>query len=159
MKPSNQFETLYTSDHPFEPERVHAVAIYCSDGRFGDQVDDFLHDHLGLPNYDRLAVPGGPAWLGLRSTASLTQYGLIREQLDFLVRFHVLKRVVLIAHFGCAYYLHRHHGDAESLVPTQVADLREAAGAIANWYPNMKVELFLARAEDERVSFQAVPIK
>jgi hypothetical protein len=159
MSSVNQFQTLFTSGHAFEPERVHAVAIYCSDGRYGDHVDEFLHQHLGLPNYDRLAVPGGPAWLGLRSTASLTQYGLIREQLDFLVRFHVLKRAVLIAHFGCAYYLHRHTGDAESLVPIQVQDLREAAGAISNWFPTIRVELFLARADGEAVSFQGIPLR
>ena len=41
--------------------RIHAASIYCSDGRFGEQMDEFLHQGLGLPRYDRLAVPGGPA--------------------------------------------------------------------------------------------------
>ena len=37
-----------------------AAAVYCSDGRFGEHVDDFLHNALKLPRYDRLAVPGVP---------------------------------------------------------------------------------------------------
>jgi hypothetical protein len=152
----SEIEPIYTSTIPFEPERVHAAAIYCSDGRFGDQVDEFLHQHLGLPNYDRLTVPGGPAWLGFRSSGSLTQYGLVREQLDFLMQVHKLDRVVLIAHYGCAYYARHHTGDAAALVPVQVQDLRDAAGIIRNWYTTVQVEMFLARAADELVHFEEV---
>ena len=49
----------YESPAPYEPELIQAAAVYCSDGRFGKQVDDLLHHELGLPRYDRLAVPGG----------------------------------------------------------------------------------------------------
>src|SRR5688500_8186023 len=54
---------LYTSSIPFSANRVRAAAMYCSDGRFGEQVDQLLHDGLDLPCYDRLAVPGGAACL------------------------------------------------------------------------------------------------
>src|SRR5207253_1617521 len=104
--PGNTMQPIFSSTEPFEAERVHAVAIYCSDGRYGDHFDQFLHRHLCLPNYDRLAIAGGPAWLSYRSSASLIQYGMVREQLDFLVGAHGLRRAVLIAHYGCAYYLH-----------------------------------------------------
>jgi hypothetical protein len=147
---------IFTSSVPFEPRRVHAVAIYCSDGRFGDQIDEFLHHHLGLPNYDRLAIAGGPAWLGFRSSASLSQCGLVRDQLDFLLQVHGLRRVILIAHHGCAYYLRRHVGDADSLLPTQLQDLRDAAATIRNWYTTLQVETYLARAADGEVSFFGV---
>ena len=53
----------YESSIPFRSHRVHAAAVYCSDGRFGEQCDDFLQRGLALPNYDRLAVPGGAAGL------------------------------------------------------------------------------------------------
>ena len=36
-----------------------AAAVYCSDGRYGEHMDDFLHNCLGLPRYDRVAIPGG----------------------------------------------------------------------------------------------------
>ena len=150
-------DKLFTSSAPFEPERVGAVAIYCSDGRYGDAVDEFLHRSLGLPNYDRLAIAGGPAWIGLRSSASISQYGLVRDQLDFLVLVHALRRVALIAHYGCAYYLRRHPGDADTILPTQIEDLRDAARAVRNWYTTLQVETYLARAEAGQVHFYAVP--
>jgi carbonic anhydrase-like protein len=149
-------QPIFTSATPFESERVQAVAVYCSDGRYGDQIDAFLHQHLGLPNYDRLAIVGGPAWLGFRSSASISQYGLMRDQLDFLVHVHGLRRVVLLAHYGCAYYLRRHVGDADSVLPTQIQDLRDAARTIRNWYTTLQVETYLARAEGGRVDFYAI---
>jgi len=150
-------DPVFVSSLPFEPERVHAAAIYCSDGRFGDQVDDFLHHHLGLPNYDRLTVPGGPAWLGFRSDR-LGQYALIRDQLDFLVQVHRLERVVLIGHYGCAYYL-RDGGDPESMLPVQLQEIRDAAGVVQAWFAGLQVDTFLARAGDERVHFVPVPLR
>jgi hypothetical protein len=147
---------VFTSTSLFEPERVHAVAVYCSDGRYGDHIDEFLHHHLQLPNYDRLAIAGGPAWLSYRGSASLIQHGMLREQLDFLVSAHGLRRAVLIAHYGCAYYLHRHAGDADTVLPHQIEDLHEAALALSNWHPTLKVERYLARARQGHVQFEEV---
>ncbi len=147
---------LYVSRIPFEPQRVHAVAVYCSDGRYGDQVDEFLHESLGLPNYDRLAIAGGPAWLTYRSSISLIHHGLLRDQLDFLVGAHALRRAVLIAHYGCAHYLRHHAGDAESVLPIQIQDLHDAAGTLRNGFPSLQVETYLARAHQDRVQFEAV---
>src|SRR5262245_36650630 len=138
-------QPIFTSTVPFEAERIAAVAITCSDGRYGDQFDEFMHRHLGLPRYDRLAIPGGAAWLGWRSSASLGHYGLLSDQLDFLVQVHDLRRAVLIAHYGCAYYLRRHPGDADSLLPTQIQDLQDAANALRNRYTRLQVEIYLAR--------------
>src|SRR5262249_17197285 len=141
---------IFKCTDPFEPERVHAVAVYCSDGRYGDHIDQFLHDHLQLPNYDRLAIPGGPAWLTYEGCASLLHHGLLRDQVDFLVSAHGLCRAVLIAHYGCAYYLSRHGGDAETVLPAQFKDLHDAAVTLSNWHPSLKVERYLARALDGR---------
>ena len=55
--------TVHTSPVRFQESRIRAAAIYCSDGRFGEAFDDFLHNILKLPRYDRLAVPGGAACL------------------------------------------------------------------------------------------------
>ena len=51
-------EPVYRSKLPFENSRIQAAA-YCSDGRFGENVDDFLHNALHLPRHDRLSIPGG----------------------------------------------------------------------------------------------------
>jgi hypothetical protein len=53
----------FESSVPYEQARIEAAAVYCSDGRFGDQVDDLLHHQLLLPRYDRVAIPGGSACL------------------------------------------------------------------------------------------------
>lgn len=53
---------FFESSVGFDSNRIRAAAVYCSDGRFGEQFDDLLHNKLPLPRYDRLAVPGdGPA--------------------------------------------------------------------------------------------------
>ena len=88
----------------FDPARIRAASIYCSDGRFGEQMDEFLHQGLGLPRYDRLAVPGGPACLSGALSVFWESHSAER-QLDFLCHVHKLERLVMIAHEGCAFYL------------------------------------------------------
>src|SRR5882724_2654125 len=101
----------FEASEPWNPQRIRALAMYCSDGRWGDAFDEFCHDRLWIPRYDRFAVPGGPAWLseprqnpspGYRSLS-----GAAWEQLSLLVRVHELQRIVLIAHYGCAFYMER----------------------------------------------------
>ena len=77
---------LFTSRHSWSPERIHALAIYCSDGRWGEAFDEFCHESLRIPRYDRFAVPGGPVWLTLRDPALLRPYDAARSQLAVLRR-------------------------------------------------------------------------
>ena len=53
----------FDSSIPFDESRIQAAAVYCSDGRWGGQMDEFLQGELALPRYDRLLVPGGAAVL------------------------------------------------------------------------------------------------
>ena len=99
-------QLFFESSVRFESSRIHAVAVYCSDGRFGEQVDELLHAGLGLPRYDRLAVPGGAACLARHFETFREEDGVI-EQLRFLLTVHRVQRVVLIAHEGCAFYSER----------------------------------------------------
>jgi hypothetical protein len=46
----------------WHPERIGALALYCSDGRWGEAFDEFCHRHLQIPRYDRWAAPFDPAW-------------------------------------------------------------------------------------------------
>src|SRR5207249_2903778 len=82
----------FTSTERWHPERIGALAVYCSDGRWGEAFDEFCHRHLQIPRYDRLALPGGPACLAVQSEQRDFGQG-IREQLDFLVRAHELERI------------------------------------------------------------------
>src|SRR5437879_12580774 len=97
---------VFTSMERWHPDRIGALALYCSDGRWGEAFDDFCHKALHLPRYDRWAVPGGPAWLVPgKEGADFAQAA--RAQLDFLVRAHDLRTGVLITHYGGAASGHR----------------------------------------------------
>src|SRR5688572_24298003 len=74
----------FVSSERFDAARVGALAIYCSDGRFGDAFDEFCHRRLDVPRYDRFAVPGGPAWLAEDVKRPDLQKAA-KEQLDYLV--------------------------------------------------------------------------
>ena len=39
----------FISSLAFDGARIHAASIYCSDGRVGEQIDEFLHEGLHLP--------------------------------------------------------------------------------------------------------------
>src|SRR5216110_1494616 len=54
---------VFTSTEAWHAQRIGALAMYCSDGRWGEAFDEFCHKHLRIPRYDRWAVPGGPAWI------------------------------------------------------------------------------------------------
>jgi hypothetical protein len=145
----------FRSDIPYNPARIHAAAIYCSDGRVGEQFDEFLQNGLGLPRYDRVALPGGPACLAGHSQAHLEEQGVI-DELKFLVEFHELSRVVLIAHEGCAFYTQR-----LELVPPRLelmlrADLVRAAALVHRVTGLERIDAYYARLDDLRVTFEKV---
>ena len=96
----------YTCPIPYVSERIHAAALYCSDGRVGEHFDDFLTKGLGMPRVDRLCLPGGPASLAGHAEAHVEQQGAV-DALGFLIEAHGLDRVVLIQHEGCAFYTAR----------------------------------------------------
>src|SRR5438874_12336388 len=93
--PANLPEPIFTAREPWNPERIHAMAIYCSDGRFGEAFDEFCQEGLGIPRYDRFAVPGGPLWLVTRDVSLMIPHSAARDQLQFLVKAHELSRIVL----------------------------------------------------------------
>ena len=146
---------LWRSSLRFIQERIGAVAIYCSDGRYNEQFDEFLHEELGLPRYDRLVVPGGPGCLAGHLSAYREEEALT-EQLRFLVHHHALERVVLIAHHGCGFYLRKLHVSEERLRAAQMHDLARAAEAIWRLGPRLVVDAYLASAEDEHVTIEPV---
>src|SRR5437773_3223273 len=94
---------VYTSHVPFDENRVGAAAVYCSDGRYGEQMDEFLHEGLKVPHYDRVAVPGGAACLAGHGNC-LYEKESLQRQLKFLVESHDLNRLIFIAHQGCGFY-------------------------------------------------------
>jgi hypothetical protein len=145
----------YVSPLAYEGERIRAAAVYCSDGRIGDHVDDFLHNGLGLPRYDRLACPGGPVALAGRLAGFWECHG-VEEQLRFLVRVHDVRQVVLVAHQPCAYYLRRLAVAEAALESEQRRDLEQASFAVQRAAPGIEVAAFLAWFEGGAVRFEKI---
>lgn len=149
---------VFRSPHRFDEHRIHAAAVYCSDGRWGENFDDFAYDHLKLLRYDRFAVPGGPATLARTGAAS---FDVAREHLQLLIEAHGLTRVCLIQHADCAYYLQKLGVAAEQLKAIQGEDLARAARNIRDIDASLAIEAYVAlRTGPERdsVVFEAVAI-
>jgi len=142
----------FVSSIPFDGARIHAASIYCSDGRAGEQIDEFLHEGLHLPRYDRLAMPGGPACY----SGGLWEGHSAERQLDFLCRVHGLERVVLIAHQECAFYLDWLKVPAAELEQRQREDLAKAAARIRQAQPNLAVEAYFLRRSEAQMWFDPI---
>jgi hypothetical protein len=157
--PAERFRT----SQPWNEQRIRALAMYCSDGRWGDAFDEFCHRSLQIPRYDRFAVPGGPAWLtawtgshgsedkALRRQANLSVAAW--DQLGLLVHVHELQRIILVAHYGCAFYMEKLKKDADNCLPVQLEDLKRARLEVKERFPRLTVETYLAMRRGERMSF------
>jgi hypothetical protein len=146
---------VYESVVPFEGERIKAAAVYCSDGRLGEQFDDFLHNALGLPRYDRVAIPGGPACLA-GHFAAYREEDAVKAQLEFLISAHQIQRVVLIAHQDCAFYTTFLDASSVGLAEQQREDLLKAVARVRELGRNLAVEAHFAAFRDNVVTFEPV---
>lgn len=154
----------FRTSEPWNEQRIRALAMYCSDGRWGDAFDDFCHRSLLIPRYDRFAVPGGPAWLtawtgsadASRDKHARRQRNLsvaAWDQLGLLIHVHEIQRIVLVGHYGCAFYREKLKKEADDCLPVQMADLRRAREAVKQRFPKLSVETYLAMRHGERLSF------
>jgi len=148
---------VYHAMERWHGERIRALALYCSDGRWGEAFDEFCQKHLQIPRYDRLAVPGGPAWIAAPPDDP-DQLRATRNHLDFLVRAHELERVVLITHYGCAWYGHGLQLSPDECLSAQTEDVQAAARVLQSWYPDLRVEAYLAMRKHAWLSFHQLDI-
>jgi hypothetical protein len=151
----NLEQIVYTSSIPFDVNRVRAAALYCSDGRFGEQVDELLHHGLQLPRYDRLAVPGGAACLAGHFYAYREEEAVI-EQFRFLLTVHQVRRVVLIAHENCAFYTERLRVTPAMLESKQLEDMAKAIQRVQQFGLKVKIDALFARLIDGKVCFEEI---
>ena len=149
--------SIYESTHPYDKARIHAAAVYCSDGRVGEHFDDFLQNGLNLPRYDRVALPGGPACLAGHPQAHLEEEGVM-DELRFLVDAHALRRIVLIAHESCAFYVSRLDLKDRRLELVQRADLVRAAAVVRRVTGIESIEGYFARLTDKAIRFERVEV-
>ena len=148
-------DAVHHSTVPFTTNRIQAAALYCSDGRFGEQIDDFLHHKLRLPRYDRVAVPGGPACIAGHFLAYRHEEGVV-EFIKFLVRVHQVTRVVLIAHQNCAFYIDYLKVHSIDILERQRDDLAKAVRRVHDVAPHVDVDAYFARLHDTQIRFQTL---
>lgn len=147
----------------WSPARPGTLVVACSDGRLQQAVDAFLRGTLGITDYDRLYLPGGPGAL-VDSSQEYLRKDLARRDLTFLLEAHQVKRVVLLFHgaahdgpeeAGCADYRRR----MPFATRTQLARQMESdAGELLRSQlgnPGLEVLAFrLAVQADARIEFQ-----
>jgi hypothetical protein len=141
---TQQKSAVYDSPVQFDENRIGAAAVYCCDGRFGEHFDDFLHNALRLPRYDRLALPGGAACLAGHFLAFKDEEALL-DQLRFLIKVHGIERVVLVAHQDCAFYTQRLHVPAAQVEAKQREDMEAAVRRVRSFAQGLTVDTFFAR--------------
>jgi hypothetical protein len=128
-------------------EKTDALVISCSDRRYRRPMEQFLDQHLGLANYDLIAVPGGVYMLSF-ADALPKQLKVGMQMVKFMVKGHTPAAIVLVAHEGCARYrdgfgawLRR---PGFSLVEKQKHDLRTVASSLREAFPGLPVHAYYA---------------
>ena len=149
MQPgADQFVAL----EPWSPARPETLVVCCSDGRWHEQVEEFVRDQVSK-RADMYAVPGGPAGFSLWSS-SFDEAKVSEKAFRFLADHHALESVWLIAHQDCAYYRAKFGPlDEPFIFKRQHEDLERAQEMIARWYPKLLVKKVYVSLDHGRVVF------
>jgi carbonic anhydrase len=146
---------MITTKSRFEAAYPSALAVYCSDGRFTEAVDELL-EQLGHPRLDTLTIPGGPGLLN-HKTSGYSDCDTFSRSAEFLIREHHITTVVLMAHAGCGFYGRKFPDlSPEMIRERQIHDLRLAMHELGETHPRLRVEAFLAVPSGEHVRFDPV---
>jgi hypothetical protein len=145
----------FTTRSTFRADHPHALALYCSDGRYTRAVEELLV-HLGHERLDTLTLPGGPGLLSM-SSAAFVELDATKRGASFLIAGHGIRDVFLIAHEGCGYYRSRNpRKEPAAIARVQREDLRVAAGALEVSHPELATHLYYARPHAGLVTFDPV---
>lgn len=170
-KPASQDGTFLT-EVPWNPTRPRILVIACSDGRLQRNLDDFLEHHLGITDYDRIYIAGGPGALS-SSGYDFLRGDQLRRDGAFLIEAHEIEEVVLIFHSAAA------NGDASDgpveclcadyrrkfpdMTPAQVnaqqvEDYHDLKRRLFDLHPRVRVRSFRSEVmRDTRVRFVPLP--
>lgn len=145
----------YESPVKYQRSGVRAAAVFCSDGRFATQCEDFLRNGLGIDRSDLVVLPGGPARLAGYEDPAFEENAVL-DELAFLIEAHELERVILIQHEDCGFYQHKLGISAEELRPLQNNDVLLAADAVQKATGLANIECYCAVVRGEGVCFEPV---
>ncbi|HUY91751.1 MAG TPA: hypothetical protein VMV10_23615 [Pirellulales bacterium] len=146
----------YLAAEPFSAQRPDTLVVYCSDGRWHEQIEEFVRAQCS-ERADVYAAPGGPAGFSLWGS-TLGEAKVCEQAIRFLREHHQLESAWLIAHEGCAYYRTK-YGPLEAgyIRRRQFEDLDRARDAILRWYPNLVVRKVYAFLKADCVAFARLP--
>lgn len=137
-------------------EAPACFVIHCSDPRFQPHFQEFLRTHVREESYGLIAVPGGAQFLTLAEYLPKFSWAGWRW-VKFLGDFVKPRRVVLIAHDDCRWYLDgRFLPHGAGLRERAVEDLKKVRAGILERFPGARVELYFVRLEGGQAVFEAV---
>jgi Putative carbonic anhydrase len=148
----------YRSQFPWVAEPSRVLVIACSDGRWRAQTLDFVTNELGLDaHFHMVEVPGGVEPLTLLDLVP-KDFNFLRRRVDMLVQLHRIRRIILVAHQDCGWYLQRKIGPMRvDLRSRQLADLKHVRARARDLFGDVAVETYYARLEGaSQVVFEAV---
>jgi hypothetical protein len=154
---------VYTSAKAWNSTRPKTLVVACSDGRLQESIDEFLAQHLGVIDYDRLYAPGGPAILAT-SSLELLRADQFRREFSFLCKVHAIEQVILLfhgasedgpEHAACAHYRRSMARASNSqIAQQQYLDMVEILRHSSSGWPQLRVHAFRAEVNaDASVHF------
>jgi hypothetical protein len=69
---------------------------------------------------------------------------------------HELERIVLISHYGCAFYAELCGKDPDGYIPVQLQEMRDGTALLKRWFPELAVEAYLAMRRGNNLTFHAL---
>ena len=137
----------------YEATHPDVLAIYCSDGRFTEPVEE-LAQHLGHERIDTITLPGGPGLIN-RWSADYKESDMVTRAAHFLIEGHHIREVLLLAHASCGYYQKRHGAlGAEFIAEQQLKDLEAAAEELRKAHPGIVVHKYFVRPHGAKIVFE-----
>lgn len=147
-------ETFHSSIE-FDSKHPEALAIYCSDGRFAESIEELLKVH-GFHFHDTINVPGGPGIFD-SLTGTYISSEVMRDCSGFLIRGHKIRSVFLLAHAGCGHYAHKYPNEtAEKIREIQLKDLEYARKVILQGNPAVEVRKYYVTLAENRLAFESI---
>ena len=133
--------------------KADTLIIHCSDHRFKEHFDAFIHNCLSTKP-DVLAIPGGPQVLIAASYIEKFEWAG-RRWVKYLRDNHNLRRIVCIAHVNCGWYRNITVGGLTIplLKDRQISDLKKIRLALHDMFPKTESEAWYADVDGNHVKF------
>ena len=117
---------------------MNSLLVACSDGRVAPALND-LQARLHIEDADRMLVPGGP----LALTRTGAERRVARDSVSQIVKFHDIRRMVLVSHQDCFAYERALGGLGFDQQRILERDLRRVKAEVENDYLGVTVECYV----------------